>query len=293
MAEQTIIPEQEQAAPEGVRLFHWQTWVHVGPGAATCPDVDEGEGRNDCSNPTHFHGWCHVPNQIEHERCQEKAAAAKARRMRLLRDANSDAYEVLEAELSDLERAGDRIKEDLVAELTARDTNVEYREALRDIVDLEEGEDAEGETLRPFEHVYDDQRRFNALTKMPEDERDADEFASLERHLRRFIDLVKDRHAERMEPLLAAMRERPVNELVELIRQDRIKAASEDAFMRTYSRNEWALCTLRHPGGERLFADVAALEKPGAIAPEVYTALDEAYLELERAQNEALMAGNS
>jgi hypothetical protein len=294
MAEQTITPEQIPTEPtpeeEAERLFHWQTWVHVGPGAKACDDVDEAAGTNDCGNPAHFHAWCHVPNQIEHERIREKAAAAKARRTRLLRDPDSDAYEILEGELGELERAGERVREDLVVELTASDRNREYREALTDVVELEV--DAEGEegAERPFEHIYDDQQRFRALADMSEEERPQDEYAALERHLNDFLRRVRQRQDERMQPILEAMRARDLTELIELVRLDRIRSEGEDVFMRTYSRHEWVLCTLRHPGGKRLFAELSALD---GIAPEVYTALDDAYLDLERAQNEVLMAGNS
>jgi hypothetical protein len=60
-----------------------------------------------CGNPLHFHAWCRLPNQLQHEDIRERALAAKARRIRQLRDPECDAYQILESDMSELLRIGD------------------------------------------------------------------------------------------------------------------------------------------------------------------------------------------
>src|SRR5262245_8571172 len=89
------VPEQEipkkdaQKAPG--ELFKFSAWVHIGVGADECEHAQTGN----CADPGHFHAWCRLPNQFQHQDIRERALAAKARRIRQLRDPATDGYDVL------------------------------------------------------------------------------------------------------------------------------------------------------------------------------------------------------
>jgi hypothetical protein len=85
-------------------LFKYSAWVHVGQGAEDCEEARDGH----CGNPLHFHAWCRLPNQLQHEDIRERALAAKARRIRQLRDPEADAYEILESDMSELRASATR-----------------------------------------------------------------------------------------------------------------------------------------------------------------------------------------
>jgi hypothetical protein len=53
-----------------------------------------------CANPDHFHAWIRLPNKFQHADIHAKALASKARRMRALRDPESDASVVMDAEIA-------------------------------------------------------------------------------------------------------------------------------------------------------------------------------------------------
>src|ERR1700726_392288 len=89
-------PKPAQA--EAAKMFRYSSYLHVGPGAEECGHREDGE----CTDPTHFHAWCRLPNKFQHRDLYTKAQAAKARRLRLLNQPDSDASEVLESELDGL-----------------------------------------------------------------------------------------------------------------------------------------------------------------------------------------------
>jgi hypothetical protein len=98
----TVATEQDQQPKDATRspnqLFRYSAWVHVGDGAQDCATAEIG-----CTDPGHFHAWCRLPNQLQHEDIRERALAAKARRIRQMRDPEADAHEILELDMAELE----------------------------------------------------------------------------------------------------------------------------------------------------------------------------------------------
>lgn len=252
------------------QLFRYSTWLHIGPEAEYCP-----EGEDGCTNPLHFHAWCRLPNQFAHREIREKALAARARRARQLRDPHSDAAAVLDDDVEAIMRQPDA-KAALVDELLGAEWWKDYMEAVRDLHELE---DDAGE--RPWQHIDHDRARFVELQAM--EDRPAEEFAELERHLTRYADELTRRHEEISRPRREALEARDVNDLCDLVREQRITAEAQEEFMHTYSAWSWYAGTLTQPHGERKFQAMAQLE---ACAPEVIEALQRTFEDLEQTFNE-------
>jgi hypothetical protein len=255
-------------------LYKWSAWVHIGPGATVCEAVDEQAGTNDCSNPLHFHAWCRLPNQFQHRAIRDKALAARARKTRLLRDPEADAYAILEEELDELARGGDVAKEAIVGELLDKTWWKDYLEAVKDLAEVETDE---GE--KKWGTVAADQTRHLELVELPEDQRPADEFAELERHLTAYNEALVARHAEIMKPRREGFETRDLNDLIDELRSERIGGQASEEFMHVYSAESWLVGAQRYKNGPPCFADSKAL---AAAAPEVIDALQATFDDLEQ-----------
>src|SRR4051812_16496422 len=143
--EAATVPEAEVVAPveqsavatnaEPSKMFKFAEWVHVGEGASECEFVvgeenarHQGQG---CENEDHFHAFCRLPNQFQHRDVVEKATAAKARRIRLLNDRESDAFEVLDSTMRMISATEDRSV--VIEELLASTWQPDYLDALTQV----------------------------------------------------------------------------------------------------------------------------------------------------------------
>lgn len=271
--EAATVPTDTPAARDTAQQFRYAAWVHEGPGADECEHREDGA----CSDVEHFHAYVRLPNQFQHSDIRQKAMAARARRMRQLRDPETDSYAILEAELEELHRVGDRLT--LVEELVRKDWWKRHLEAARDVEEREE-----------FEHVAQDRERLAEIERMDPDDRPQEEDEELRRHLAAFGEAVEARRNELEEPLREALNERDMNELVDLVREDRIAADAQAAFMETYSKWQMFAGTLRpsseHRPKVRVFDDITELE---SAEPEVVEALRMQFANLEA----VLASGNS
>jgi hypothetical protein len=246
------------------QLFRYSAWVHVGAGAERCEEGETGS----CGNPLHFHAWCRLPNQLQHQEIRERALAAKARRIRQLRDPESDAAAVLESDMDELVRVAD--VDELVEELAGKEW---WKRQLEAMADTEADDD--------FKNVERDRDRFNELRALDPDERPKDEYEELDRHLARFNDRVDARRAELDEPVKASYAQMSKEQLVSEIREERITAESSQAFMDAYSVNAWLAGCYRSDdpiNRQRSFLGAKVLAE---AAPEVLDALRATFSELE------------
>jgi hypothetical protein len=218
-----------------------------------------------------------LPNQFQHEDISLKAAAAQARRMRQLRDPEADAYVVLEADMDDLQRAGER--EPLIDELVGRDWWKDHFEAIKDVQERDE-----------FKTIDEDMTRLEALSAKPEEERPAEEFGELERHVAAYNEAVKAARDERSAPRRRAFEDKDITDLIADVREGRIAAEGKNAYNRAFTTHEIALGTFRtekhgddklHPT-TRYFASVEDVE---AADPEVLSVLTAAFGALEQQFN--------
>lgn len=274
-------PEQKaEHSPAETRdssqLFEFSRFIHVGPGADSCPDGEDGS----CSENHHVHMWIRLPNPFQHTSIREKAMAAKARRLRLLRDPESDARTIIEGAIEEVVAHGDR--DALIDEIANKDFLEDHLRATRNVQDEEE-----------FEHIEEDQERLRALRAMDPDQRPAEEVGELETHCAKFTERVNEERGKIQDPIRESVAEKTLDELVQIVREDRIQRDAQAMFNETYSRWEWYVACLkpRDPmkglPNERYFASIDQLRD---CAPEVYNALDYHFTHLEAAQGRALKA---
>lgn len=206
----------------------WRTYLHVGEGALECEHGEDGR----CQEPDHFHVFCRLPNKLQINAIREKANAAKARVIRALRDPESDRHIILETDLETLKLLAS--KEELVSEIMATSRWRDRGEVMAELAEEEE-----------FEHIDEDQERARVLNALPDADRDEDEYNSLIRHLDKWNEAVDTKLAEKQQPERDALMAREVDELIEMIRDERIKAEASETWMSTYSLWEWYIGTLK------------------------------------------------
>lgn len=256
-------------------LFKYSRYVHVGPGAEEC---DEGTNGS-CTNAMHFHAWCRLPNQFQHSSIREKALAAKARRLRLLNEEDSDARVILDESVNELVRADDRAG--MIEELAQKDWTSDYMKAVQEVNEEEE-----------YKHIEDDRERWRALRAKSEEERPQEEYAELEKHLDAYAERVQAAFQELQQPLREALDQKSTDELGGLLREQRMEGDAQRAFNDTYGQFEQYIGTLKpkspeKPGmpSERVFPDINVML---AAAPEVIEALQQTFEEMEAESSRAL-----
>jgi hypothetical protein len=257
----------EQASDAGktpAELFRYTTYVHLGEGADACEDACTGL----CEDAAHFHAFVRLPNQFQHADIRRRAQADKARRLRQLRDPESDAATVLDADMAELLRVGDMVA--LVDELVNKEWWKDHLEAMREVEELE-----------LYEHITADRERLQQISELPADKQPADERDELTKHTQAYSDAVEAKRDELQAPRRQALESLAPEKLVELVREDRIEAEATAQFMETYSKWEWFSGTLRPPGrpAQKLYDSIEALEDE---SPEIIDAIRAAFQDLER-----------
>jgi hypothetical protein len=277
----SAVQPEGKAAKSTKDIFKYSDYVHAGPGAEECEDALNGA----CGDPLHFHALCRLPNQLQHQDIREKALAAKARRIRMLRDDDADAHDVLEGDLYEIERTGDTAA--VVEELVQKNWWRDHMDAMRDT-------QAEDE----FALIDKDRERFAEIERMPEDRRPKDETAEIAKHIAAYGDAVEARRHEIQKPQREALASKPMGELITILRDDRVNAEASATFMQTYNLWEWFIGTYRVPEAtpeqveqiklgqqgpqakKRFFASVDEMTE---AEPDVIEAIAATFTELERA----------
>lgn len=234
MSTATAEPETTETA----KPFRWATYVHVGDGAAEC--ADNGAG---CTDPEHFHAWLRVVNPFVRDELRERASAARARRLRQFKDPDSDSSVILDSALDELRAIAERdgSTKQLIDGAVAKDWATRHRNA-----QLEVSEDER------FEHIDADRARFAELAAMSDEERPADEYRELDATITAWGERVEELLTEAEKPLREALEDKTVDELLDIIRQDRIAAHGTEAFIEEWSRqNVLAGTYVVAPGGVR------------------------------------------
>lgn len=288
-ASQEAPPEERRDAPgEGngpesipaetadpVRLLRFSDEVHVGVGAEECEHSRDGS----CENPDHFHAFIRLPNELQRKSLIEKAEAAKARRMRQLRDPESDIATILDSEMEELARNSDH--EALVDEVVGFDFVKDHISAMREVMEDEE-----------YQHIEDDRERLRALSAMPDDERPEDEFRELEKHVLAYTEAVGEARERIQKPLRDAMLDKGVEELLELVRAERERSIAREAGEDAYSEWEWFIGTLKTRVPTKVTAPQqrvwATVDDMRAAPDEVIAALQAAYRDIEAAAGRSL-----
>lgn len=249
------------------KLFEWSGDVHVGEGASTCNDAVHGT----CTNADHFHAWICLANAFQTRDIGDKARAAKARKIRAMRDAGgdgreaSDSYVTLEAILDEVARENaDGLIDEVVQESVAKQLGTIFRELKED---------------ERFVNSDQDSEELSRQQLLPEDERDADEFAQLQQAQEDFAKELEGKVKERTERERETVERLPDGDRLELLRTKRINEQASEAYMHAYYT--WLMFVgtrklTQH--NARLFSHINDLKM---AAPEVVAALREKLNELE------------
>lgn len=274
-------------------LFRYSEWVHVGPGADECDDAETGE----CTNNMHFHAWCRLPNQFQHQSIREKGLAAKARRLRAYRDADSDASAVLDGQLDEIEytMGVEDARKTYIEEIVFKDYMKDYFDAVQELAS-EQADGDDPDEPGPWVTIDEDRERFRVLELMDEEERPHDEYAELKSHLQAYEDevnrLVKD---VKQEPLRQSLQDRSMDDLRAMVREDRIQKEANALYMQTYTIWEQFIGTMKtqvpkalDAPQQRAFTDVNHLK---AAAPEIVQALDRVFTDLDGEFGKTLTQG--
>lgn len=274
------VEEGAEATRSAAHLFQYSQYVHAGTGARECEHAEDGK----CQESDHFHAWVCLPNQLQHADIQEKARAAKARRKRAMRDAGtdgraaSDAYVTLESELDDLMR-GDR--EALLTMLFERESRQHLGEW---VLELREDE--------RFETYNQDAEEYRRQAALPEDERDADEWAQLDKAMTEFGDAVEQRIEREREREIGAMRGMEDEQIRDLVRESRIEGESTEYYTHIYYIWLGFVGTRVPPGGMNAKRYFKTLDDFRNGPPEAIEAISETLRELETRTVRGDAAGN-
>lgn len=270
--EKGAVEQASDAAKSPERMWRWSAWVHIGPGAEDCAKAETG----DCEDEDHVHAWCRLPNQFQHADISQRAQAAKARRLRQLRDPESDSHVILENAMEELLATGDR--ETLIDELIGVDFWKDRLDIMREMEEDEEWStiDQDRERLTQIETMDPE--------KQPEEERD-----ELRRHLDRYNEALNARQEQGQKPRREAMANLSMEQLVDQVRKDRISSDASSVFLESYYKWEWFSGTYRKPKGEKLFSSIEELEAADEL---VLERLRGTYIEMEAAMQRGT-SGNS
>lgn len=282
----TVAPENETATPvedspperSEAKIFRFSDFVHVGQGSADCEHGENGK----CSDPEHFHAWIRLPNKFQIVQIREKGQAARARVIRQARDKETDRWEIVENQVAEAMLGG---REGVIAELLGRNEWKLYRQAMTELVNDDDAE-GEGEDPRsPWADIEEDQARFSHLSSLSEDERDADEFGELSRHLSAWNETFDARLEELRLPEKEALEGRTDEQLEAMVREYAVTEQADSIFTRVFARWQMVVCTLKPNGArpqDRVFGSPQGLE---AESPEVLAGLEVSFNELENELN--------
>jgi hypothetical protein len=272
--------KQEPAARvSAAKMFRYSEFVDVGDGAAECEHARDGE----CEDPEHFHAWCRLPNPYQHSDIRAKGLAAKARRLRLLKDPDSDEAVVLDQSFAMVDDPS--FTEVLIDELVGREWAEDYLEAARDLEETE-----------TFEHIEQDREEYNRLAAtertLSAEEQSAD-YKRLDAHIVAYSTAIRERLAEIQEPKRVELRAHEFPKLLEIVRARRVEEDGDRVFVETYNAWMWFVGTFkveRHASLGRpylpMWSDLGTRDRPAAgtmfgEAPEVIDALAATYSALQ------------
>lgn len=260
------------AVKSALQLFRWSTFVHVGEGAEECPGGTDGT----CTDPSHFHAWVRLPNKFQEEEIQEKALAARARRLRLIRDPESDLHLLMEEEIQSA------LKTEIVEELLAANLAEDEDQARFEVME---------ENREKFEHIFDDLERYIELRDMgPEKRGEAaaePEFLELDRHLNEYHELLGTKKDMIQNHRRSGLESLPDHDLRGQLRERRLDVQGTQAFFR--ARQIWIAIagtykpSKTQPFRERWFKSESDLRDVSEdVLEAIFRSINELQMALER-----------
>lgn len=235
---QTTVRAEGEVSHE--ERFRWRAWVHHPDGVVTCPNATNGK----CREEDHFHAICRLPNPWQHDDIVEKAQAARARRVRLLRDEESDARVILEDQLDLLKE----VPNDLIAdELVESDFAEDYQAAIREVLDTPDPDfvPEDDETVPTlYANINQDREEYLRQRDLPDDQRSED-FTILEKTFSDYAIDVKAALERIQKPKVAHLTSLDKGELIAMVRRQRMEQAATQAYLNAYTMWQMYLGTLK------------------------------------------------
>lgn len=282
-------PPRAEAERTADKLFKWSTWLHVGEGADECEERYSGR----CRDVEHFHAWCRLPNPFQVRDITEKSQAAAALRRRTLRNLESDARIILEDELDTLRDStdDDEGKKILVDEILDKDFADNYTAAQRAVMDQEDpGFTPEGDEEIPkrFADIFQMREEFDRQKDLPEEQRSKD-WPELEKYIAEYQLAIEAEMDHALKPRHDAMMQRPLDDLIDIVRRDRMEDQANEVHLHTFNMWTWYVCTFKPRGvdkipNERVWPDINIMRYNES--QEVIRAVQDTFRSLE---NEAII----
>lgn len=287
MTSQVATPPETQTPPPVAEaekdrhaLFEYSRWISVGPGAAECDHAQDGH----CKDQEHFHAWIRLPNAYQVRDIIEKSRAAAARRRRMLRDPESDAAVIMEAELDELRN--EELRSILVDEVIDQKQPDHYVMAIRHVMSQDDEDATPDETTgdlpKLWENIEQDREEYERQLNLPEEER-AEDFGVLEQRIADYSRAVEAALEEIRQPERETLTAKPLDDLIEMVRVSRIEDAAQEIYAHTFQTWEWFVCTYKPNGvklaNERVWKDLTQMKYEAA--PAVIEALRENFRDLE------------
>lgn len=234
--------------------FKWRAWVHF-PDAAGCVDATNGK----CKDPEHFHALCRLPNPYQQNDIVEKAQAARARRLRMLRDVESDARVILEDQLEGLK---DTPQEIIVDELVDFTFTEDYTTALREVegrLDPDYVPEGDEDIPKLWANIDQDREEYMRQRELPEDQQ-SDDFGELEKTYAKYSLEVREELERVQEPQKEHLMSLDKGELIDMIRRRRMEEQGTQAYLQAYMTWQMYVGTFkpvnRGTPNERVWSDI-------------------------------------
>lgn len=316
-AETPTTPDEEQpveATPANVspavaelsreELFQWNAWVHVGEGAEECA-LAEAVNASDyrlgaeipmCGERGHFHAWLRLPNPIQRRDLVDKARAGRARKSRELRSPDSDAAVIIEDELEHIRLTGDEAT--LIDEVIERNFQEDLIEATNEVMDIESDDTADeedaAETPMKYEHIDQDIEELRRQDALEPDKRD-DGYDKLKEHIDSYHEEIDERLKAIQDRRRETLRERGMDNLLGMVKADRIELICTEHYIHVYSVWQWYTCTYKPKAkgtpNERVWGDVSHMSDDAS--PEIIGVIRETFDKLDRNLIQSRRAKNS
>lgn len=238
------------AEMSNAKLFQWNAWVHVGEGVEECAltkaladdERDRSAALPSCTNDDHFHAWVRLPNPLQRRDIMDKAQAARARKMRELRDPDSDAAAILE---DDLAAITEDMRDDLIEEMLAREFSEHQYKATVEVLDIDSEDDPgdDGEAPKLYGLIDQD---IEELARLEEaEDRDDEAIARLSKHIDAYHAAVTERTEELQSSRRSALAELPFETIIDRVRKDRMEWIAGEVQMAAFQNWQMFVCTLK------------------------------------------------
>jgi hypothetical protein len=174
-----------------------------------------------------------LPNQWQHRKVQDRAAAARARMVMQLKEPDSDVSAVIQEQLMQIEDLDD---DKIIEWLLSKHAPEAIFRAQMELESLEEV-DANGKTFKPWESIPEHQERYYMMLQRNDTEND--EFRKTEEFILKYAEALQERANHHLEPKEAVYAALDREGLMEKVRRSLCHSKATDEYINVY--NQWQI----------------------------------------------------